>query len=181
MRLRRLWMAAAFLAPAATAQPDAQKEARAQTEAGPTAAVSTGAAAAEQGAPARLDASERNQTSAARTARDGVFAATQADRGRRTFNSICLDCHELEDVIGTGAYFDEMRDRSLWDVLDYIWSSMPEDLPASLEPEEYTAVLAYLLGAYGLPAGAEELSYRRAVLEPIRMVSPAPDARGTQP
>jgi hypothetical protein len=180
-------MAAALLAPAATAQPDAATEARTQTEAraqpgaGPAAAAPTGTAAAEQVAPARLDASERNQASAARTARDGVFAATQADRGRRTFNSICRDCHELEDVVGTGAYFDEMRDRSLWEVLDYIWSSMPEDLPASLEPEEYTAVLAYLLGAYGLPAGAEELSYRRAVLEPIRMVSPAPDARGTQP
>jgi hypothetical protein len=62
----------------------------------------------------------------------------------------------------------------LWDTFDYMSSEMPEDDPGSLEREEYAAVLAYLLRAYGLPSGAVELPADRTALERLILTRPAP-------
>jgi len=109
-----------------------------------------------------------------RTVRDGVFSAAQVQRGQRIFRTICVNCHEIEEFTGPGAYLEEHDGKPLWDTFDFIWSNMPDDDPSSLEPAEYAAVLAYLFSVYGLPAGEADLPIDRKVLELITITRPSP-------
>ena len=49
---------------------------------------------------------------------------------------------------------------------------MPEDEPASLNPEDYAAVLAYIFSIYGLPSGEADLPIDRKSLEAITIMRP---------
>jgi mono/diheme cytochrome c family protein len=108
-----------------------------------------------------------------RTVRDGVFSAAQAERGARVFDSVCANCHEMAEFVGADAYLDDVEGQPLWDTFDYISTEMPEDDPASLRPEEYAAVLAYIFSVYGLPSGSTDLAAELASLEAITIVRPA--------
>lgn len=110
--------------------------------------------------------------SGGRTSRDGVYSAEQAARGARLFESICMNCHEIEEFTGEGAYLAEVDGDVLWDTFEYIWAEMPEDDPASLDPEDYAAVLAYLFESYGLPAGEAALPIDRDSLRAITIAAP---------
>jgi mono/diheme cytochrome c family protein len=107
-----------------------------------------------------------------RTVRDGIFSAGQVERGRDAFTWICMDCHEIEEFTGPGAYLEEMDGESVWDVFEYVWAEMPEDNPASLEPSEYADVLAYVLSVYGLPTGPADMPTDQATLEEIAIARP---------
>jgi mono/diheme cytochrome c family protein len=109
-----------------------------------------------------------------RTLRDGVFSAAQATRGERLFESICTNCHEIAEFTGAGAYLEDVDGKPLWETFEYVWSEMPEDEPASLDPEEYAAVLAYIFSVYGLPSGASDLPIDRETLEAITITRPRP-------
>jgi mono/diheme cytochrome c family protein len=110
----------------------------------------------------------------ARTVRDQVFSAAQVTQGKRLFDSICANCHELEEFTDAGAYLEQMEGKTVWEAFEYIWAEMPEDEPASLDPKQYAAVLAYTLSAYGLPAGTADLPIDRKSLEAIRFARPKP-------
>jgi mono/diheme cytochrome c family protein len=107
-----------------------------------------------------------------RTVREGVFSVAQVERGRDSFTWICMDCHEIEEFTGVSAYLEEMEGKQLWEIFEYIWAEMPEDNPASLEPDEYADVLAYVLSVYGLPAGDADMPTDRATLEAITLTRP---------
>jgi mono/diheme cytochrome c family protein len=129
------------------------------------------AAAVIAGTVAALAAVAQN---AERTVRDGVFSAPQAERGQELFESICMNCHEIAEFTAAGAYLDEVDGQPLWETFEYIWAEMPEDEPASLNPEDYAAVLAYVFSIYGLPSGETDLPIDRAALEAITITRPAP-------
>jgi mono/diheme cytochrome c family protein len=107
-----------------------------------------------------------------RTVREGIFSVAQVERGRDSFTWICMDCHEIEEFTGVSAYLEEMEGKQLWEIFEYIWAEMPEDNPASLEPDEYADVLAYVLSVYGLPAGDADMPTDRATLEAITLTRP---------
>lgn len=109
-----------------------------------------------------------------RTVRDGVFSAAQVQRGQKIFRTICVNCHEIEEFTGPGAYLEEHDGKPLWDTFDFIWSNMPDDDPSSLQPAEYAAVLAYLFSVYGLPTGDADLPVDRKALELITITRPKP-------
>lgn len=109
-----------------------------------------------------------------RTVRDGVFSAAQVQRGQKIFKTICVNCHEIEEFTGPGAYLEEHDGKPLWHTFDFIRSKMPDDDPGSLEPAEYAAVLAYILKEYGLPTGNADLPVDRKALELITVTRPTP-------
>jgi mono/diheme cytochrome c family protein len=109
-----------------------------------------------------------------RTVRDGVFSAAQVARGQRVFKAICTDCHEIEEFTGPGAYLEEHDGKTLWDTFEFVSEKMPDDDPGSLDPAEYTAVLAYIFSVYGMPAGAADLPIEREALELITIARPEP-------
>jgi mono/diheme cytochrome c family protein len=107
-----------------------------------------------------------------RSVRDGVYSTVQAARGARLFESICMNCHEMSEFTGEGAYLAEVEGKPLWETFEYIWAEMPEDDPASLEPEEYAAVLAYMFESWGLPPGDSALPIDRDSLSAIVIANP---------
>jgi len=103
---------------------------------------------------------------------DGVFSAAQVQRGRESFLDECIECHELAEFTAAGAYFEQQDGERLWDIFEFIWSEMPEDKPAWLEPEEYADILAYLLSVYGFPTGERDMPTDRATLRQIEFTRP---------
>jgi mono/diheme cytochrome c family protein len=109
--------------------------------------------------------------------RDGIFSADQVERGRESFLWECMDCHEMEEFTGAGAYLEQMEGKPLWEVFEFIWTEMPEDRPAWLDPNEYADILAYILSVYGAPSGTVDLPTDESALE--RIVIERPERPGS--
>src|SRR4029079_7837256 len=98
-----------------------------------------------------------------KTVWDGVYSATQADRGAEVYNSNCAYCHSVSvddfnrKLIGKG-FLDSWREDSLKPLFDRIRTSMPPDMPAVLNEQQYLDVLAFILKRNGFPGGHRELS-----------------------
>lgn len=110
-----------------------------------------------------------------RSVSDGVYSERQAERGRVLYLAQCASCHG-DDLSGMGfapglAGNDFL---SLWtgQPLENLYSrtrtTMPEDMPGSLLPEETMDLVAYVLQMNGLPPGPGELE--RGNLEEIIIV-----------
>ncbi|HWV36449.1 MAG TPA: hypothetical protein VNZ55_12505, partial [Thermomicrobiales bacterium] len=61
---------------------------------------------------------------------------------------------------------------SLGEMYSVITTRMPADDPGSLMPEDYAAVIAYILYGSGYPAGEENLAAQVERLNSIRIVPP---------
>jgi mono/diheme cytochrome c family protein len=129
-------------------------------------------AVAAGGAPAAITAA---QTNAARTVWNGVYTREQAVRGKREFERFCAECHgsdlgglEGPPLAGRG-FFDHWREDSLDSLFSKIQTRMPPRSPGSLSPQTTADLLAYVLGANELPAGAVELAPDAASLSSIRV------------
>jgi mono/diheme cytochrome c family protein len=105
---------------------------------------------------------------------DGVYTDAQAARGAAGFSAHCANCHGT-DLGGTGEapalsgakFLSDFDGLSLSDVFDRIRTTMPQDNPGSLTRDEAADILAYLLKANALPAGAKELDRRSEYLKAI--------------
>ncbi len=110
-----------------------------------------------------------------RTVRDGVFASSQAERGRVIYEQTCaLGCH-IENLMGSGPSLNlrgydfllRWADFSLAELLELMNTTMPKDENVRLTDKQYVDVIAYILSANGFPAGTEELADRAATLDSI--------------
>jgi mono/diheme cytochrome c family protein len=94
----------------------------------------------------------------------GVYTTSQADRGRATFEASCAMCHR-PDLSGRGpipalrgeTFTGEQHGKSVGALYAAIRSTMPPGRPASLTPEAYADLVAYLLSANAFPPGRDEL------------------------
>jgi hypothetical protein len=91
-----------------------------------------------------------------------VYTPAQALRGEAAYTRSCSGCHEGQDADGpllAGKLFlDRWREDSLDSLFTFVKTTMPGSAPASLAPQIYADVIAFLLEANGLPAGARELT-----------------------
>ncbi|HJU11430.1 MAG TPA: c-type cytochrome [Candidatus Binataceae bacterium] len=113
--------------------------------------------------------------------RASAFTQEQVDKGAETFRLQCARCHGpngrgISDVykdltapplIGPGSLpaqprpYQKVRHcdfRNLRDVYEFASSVMPLDQPASLYPQDYWNVLAYILDADGMRPDGKELN-----------------------
>jgi len=105
---------------------------------------------------------------------DGVYSEEQAARGNAGFAAHCANCHGAS-LGGTGEapalagpqFLSDFDSLSLGDLFDRIRTTMPQDNPASLTRDQYADILAFLLKANGMPAGAKELDRRSEYLKAI--------------
>src|SRR5690349_6102841 len=105
---------------------------------------------------------------------DGVYTEGQAARGNAGFAARCANCHGA-NLGGTGEapalagpqFLSDFDGLSLGDLFDRIRTTMPQDNPASLTRDAYADILAFLLKANGVPAGAKELDRRSEYLKAI--------------
>jgi mono/diheme cytochrome c family protein len=100
---------------------------------------------------------------------EGVYTAAQADRGEDTFKNTCTACHEKERFTGPDL-LDHWTGRSLQELFQHMSTTMPEDNPGSLKPQQYADVVAYFLELNGYPEGKAELD--PAAIKTIKFEKP---------
>ena len=116
-----------------------------------------------------------------KTVWDGVYTEEQATRGETAYEQECATCH-LADLLGdgiapalTGAAFDfRWSDLSVGDMYVAIRATMPQGAPASLSPQGYSDIVAYMLMRNDFPAGDMELPTVEEELNMITITSQAP-------
>ncbi|MXY16381.1 MAG: cytochrome c [Acidobacteria bacterium] len=116
-----------------------------------------------------------------KTVWDGVYTEDQAVRGETAYEQECATCH-LADLLGdgiapalTGAAFDfRWSDLSVGDMYVAIRATMPQGAPASLSPQGYADIVAYMLQRNDFPAGDMELPTEEEALNMITITSQAP-------
>jgi S-disulfanyl-L-cysteine oxidoreductase SoxD len=105
---------------------------------------------------------------------DGVYTTAQADRGHQAYESRCIQCHEGLEADGPGlmdkAFLDRWREDTIEPLFTFIKTTMPGNAPGSLDDAVYADIIAFLLEANGLPAGATEL--KPEMVGRIQLVGP---------
>jgi mono/diheme cytochrome c family protein len=111
----------------------------------------------------------------------GVFSDIQARRGEKVASTYCSGCHGPD--LGGGdsgpklvgpIFLNKWNDKTVWDLFDWIKTSMPEDNPGSLSQESTANVIAYILEMNKVSSGTKDLPVDQAALSQIRIVEQAP-------
>ena len=104
-----------------------------------------------------------------RSAGDGVYSAVQARRGESLFDKHCGSCHEPARF--TGSQFVDAWQGPLDGIFRSVKTTMPEDNPGGLPPQDYADIIAYWLHLNGYPAGTDRLE---GTLDAMRVVNLEP-------
>jgi len=112
-----------------------------------------------------------------RSAKDGVYTAAQANRGKAVYAEQCTECHgamtsvtpDLAPLLGDYVFQAAWKNRSLAQLFDRIRDTMPQTKPRTLSPEQTADLIAYILSANQLPAGEVPLVHDVETLTQIRM------------
>ena len=93
---------------------------------------------------------------AQKTVNDSVYSEAQATRGQAVFEGTCTACHDTARFTG-GDFMKAWTGKSMGELFKVVSTTMPEDNPGALKPEQYADVLAYFLKLNEFPTGSEEL------------------------
>ncbi len=96
-----------------------------------------------------------------------MFTVEQATRGQRVFTTVCAVCHGRNEFTGPIFALTWMAE-PVGHLFQHISTAMPQDRPGSLSPEEYAAIVAYLLQLNGHAAGDQELPADEELLSRMR-------------
>ena len=88
--------------------------------------------------------------------------------GEDVYAGMCTGCHTTASHTGD-VFSNAWAGRPLSELYVFIKGAMPKNEPGSLAPEEYAAIVAYLLKLNGMPAGKEKLPADSAALDRIRI------------
>jgi len=111
------------------------------------------------------------QSAPQRTIMDRVYTAEQSQRGETSFRQNCASCHSLSEFSGA-AFQRRWNGSSVGSFFELVSSTMPQDFPGGLTPQQYADVLAYFFSQNGAPAGGTELPVDVAALSGIRIAPP---------
>jgi S-disulfanyl-L-cysteine oxidoreductase SoxD len=113
-----------------------------------------------------------------RTVWDGVFTASQAERGRASYMQSCVSCHR-DDLRGDStapslvgeSFLFLWGDMSVGELSARIQKLMPPDRPGSLTPQTYSDIMAFILTKNEFPSGDMELGINPDTLQQIRITT----------
>ena len=105
---------------------------------------------------------------AIRSVNDGVYTVDQAERGRKMFESKCTACHDTGRFTGSD-FIKQWSGQPLHSLFEVVKTTMPEDNPGSLEPQQYADVLSYYLTLNKYPSGQEELKGTAEAMKAVQM------------
>ena len=106
------------------------------------------------------------QHAGGQTARPALFTAEQAQAGAAIYAQACATCHggALEGGSAPALKGTDYNGRAAaqgatpQSLHDVVVNTMPQTDPGGLKPEEYNAVVSYLLQQNGFPAGTAALA-----------------------
>lgn len=102
-----------------------------------------------------------------------LYTEAQAEEGAKVWTTTCSGCHETKDV--TSADFrTKWVGRSLFELYEQIRTTMPDDAPGTLTPDQYLHSVVYILKLNGLPAGTTPLVSDSATMSTLKFELPAP-------
>jgi mono/diheme cytochrome c family protein len=108
------------------------------------------------------------------TVLDGVYTSAQADRGNVAYQRYCIGCHEGQDADGPElagkVFMDRWREDTLSPLFTFIKTSMPGNVPGSLDEATVADLMAYILHENAFPAGDKDLT--PAHMGSVRLVGP---------
>ena len=117
------------------------------------------------------------QAAATKSIWDGAYTEGQAARGQERYRTACAACH-AEDLLGAQgpalvgqAFLDRWAGSAVFDMVQVIKQSMPQEAPDSLGMPAYVDIVSYLLKSNGSPAGASELPTEAEALRQILVSS----------
>ena len=113
-------------------------------------------------------AAQQGCGAAVRAASSGVYTSEQAARGEESYAGMCTGCHTTASHTGD-VFSNGWSGRPLSELYGFIKAAMPKNEPGSLTPDEYAAIVAYILKLNGMPAGRQPLPADSAALERIRI------------
>jgi mono/diheme cytochrome c family protein len=117
------------------------------------------------------------QTAAAQSTKPALYTQEQATAGAGIYAASCGTCHgnQLEGVAAPalkGDIFGQMataQNLTVSTLMDVVFSTMPQSDPGSLKPDEYDAVVAYILQQNGYPAGSTPLAKDQPQLKDVKI------------
>ncbi len=122
-----------------------------------------------------LVALEALAAQAPRSLWDGVYTQEQAKRGEAAYVERCARCHGPELIGGDTnpplvgpEFLSTWNTKTVGDLFDRIRTSMPSDKPGSLNRQQVSDIVAYLLNANKFPAGNTELGTQTELLKQIQ-------------
>ena len=103
----------------------------------------------------------------------GVYTAVQADAGAQAYAARCAVCHGT-DLSGTweipplkGRFLANWGRAPVSKLHDYLGHAMPQFAPGTLDPQETSAIIAFLLRENGAPTGGRPLPADKPALARI--------------
>lgn len=108
---------------------------------------------------------------AGKTTNQAVYTAAQADRGKKAFAGNCTTCHDTARFTGD-EFIKHWSGQPLHAIFDLMRTTMPEDNPGGLQPQQYADILSYFLQLNGFPAGADELKGTDDAMRAVKMEAP---------
>ncbi len=94
--------------------------------------------------------------------------AEQARRGENAFLGSCTACHASSEF-SANAFKRRWSNRTAADLYDLMSATMPEDAPASLAPQEYVDIVAYMLTLNGFDTSAAGSAWNLDTLQRVSL------------
>ena len=101
---------------------------------------------------------------AGKTTWDGVYSQAQADRGKGTYTTACLECHgeelagqDMTPPLAGSEFLSNWNGLTVGDLAERIRTTMPLNKPGTLTRDQIADILAYVMNYNKFPAGSAEL------------------------
>ena len=106
---------------------------------------------------------------------DGVYTQEQAKRGEEAYREGCARCHGADLMSGDAVrplagteFLSTWNAKTLGDLFDRIRTTMPADKPGTLNRQQISDIVAYILSTNKFPAGKTEVETQSDLLKQIR-------------
>ncbi len=103
-----------------------------------------------------------------KTVKDGIYTKDQAAKAVPQFDKFCAKCHDPAKVpagkkpappLAGEVFLDAWKDRTVAELLENIFTTMPNDGATALTKEETADLVALILQQNKFPEGAAPLKY----------------------
>jgi len=96
----------------------------------------------------------------------GVYTDEQAKRGKEAYLTLCRSCHTPSTGDG---FAKRWAGKTLLDLFTYIYETMPDNNPRSVDEASNADIIAYLMQATGMPVGTHDVPIAADSLKAIRI------------